>query len=324
MVSKFRVGDFLKLSPVGSGQIQDGFSVVLETYSPEQGLLSLRPLSQKMSFSRNQLYALDEDATDWNAPKIARVLNLLKDPKFCPEVIQMLLGHTKSFASNTTHWIEQWYQSRALAAGLNHLQKQALMLPFREKIGLIEGPPGTGKTHLLVWTLIALVAHAKFLNRSIKILVTAQTHHAIDQILRKVAKTIPAANVSGVSLWKYGRFDEAQFSKLGIGQMQGSEVLYDSSCLILGATGYGVYQLLENKNFPQLFDWVVFDESSQILAPYALLSLIFGKGQALFYGDTQQLSPVLKGNYENTSYFSSLHTTGIDFSVQRSKPLALE
>jgi Lhr-like helicase len=301
-VSKFRVGDFLKVSPVGSSQIQDGFSVVLGTYSPEQGLLSIRPLSQKVSFSKNQLYALDEDATDWNAPKIARVLNLLKDSKFRPEVIQMLLGCTKSFAFNTTHWVEKWYQSRALAARLNHLQKQALTLPFREKIGLIEGPPGTGKTLLLVWTLIALVAHAKFLNRPIKILVTAQTHHAIDQILRKVAQTSPSANVSGISLWKYGRFDEAQFSKLGIGQMQGSEALFDRSCLILGATGYGIYQLLENKKFPQLFDWVVFDESSQVLAPYALLSLIFGKGQALFYGDTQQLPPVLKGNYENITF----------------------
>ena len=300
-VSKFRVGDFLKLSPVGSRQIQDGFSVVLDTYSPEQGLLSVRPLSQKVSLSRNQVYVLDEDATDWNAPKIARVLHLLKDPKFCPEVIHMLLGHTKGFASDAIHWIEQWCQSRAPVAGLNHLQQQALKLPFREKIGLIEGPPGTGKTHLLVWTLIALVARAKFLNRPIKILVTAQTHHAIDQILRKVAKTIPVADVSGLSLWKYGRFDEAQFSKLGIGRMQSSEALYDPSCLILGATGYGVYQLLENKKLPQLFDWVVFDESSQILAPYALLSLIFGKGQALLYGDTQQLAPVLKGNYENTS-----------------------
>jgi Lhr-like helicase len=301
-VSKFRVGDFLKLSPAGSSQIQDGFSVVLDTYSPEQGILSVRPLSQKVGFSRNQLYALDEDATDWNGPKIARILNLLKDPKFNPEVIQMLLGHVKSFASGTIDWIEQWYQSRALAAGLNPLQQKALTLPFREKIGLIEGPPGTGKTHVLVWTLIALVAHAKFFKRSIKILVTAQTHHAIDQILEKVAKTLPAANVSCVSLWKYGRFDEGKFSKLGIGQMQGSEALNHHSCLILGATGFGVYQLLEDKNFPQLFDWVVFDESSQVLAPYALLSLIFGKGQALFYGDTQQLSPVLKGNYENTSF----------------------
>lgn len=301
-VSKFRVGDFLKLSPAGSSEIQDGFSVVLDSYSPEEGLLSVRPLSQKASFSRNQLYALDEDATDWNGPKITRVLNALKEPKFRPDLIQLLLGHVKNFPSCAADWVERWYQSRALAARLNPLQKKALLLPFREKIGLIEGPPGTGKTHLLVWTLIALAAHAKFFNRPIKILVTAQTHHAIDQILKKVAKTLPAANISSVSLRKYGRFDEGPFSKLGIGQMRGAEELADSSCLILGATGFGIYQLLEDKNFPQLFDWVVFDESSQILAPYALLSLIFGKGQALFYGDTQQLPPVLKGNYENSSF----------------------
>lgn len=301
-VSKFRVGDFVKISPVASNQIQDGFSVVVDAYLPEQEFLLVRSLSQKVSFSKNQLYALDEDATDWNSPKIARVLNLLKNPNFRPDVMQMLLGHVRSFASRSLDWIEQWYQSQAHAAGLNLLQKEALMLPFKEKIGLIEGPPGTGKTHLLVWTLIALIAQAKHRNYPIKILVTAQTHQAIDQILIKVAKTLPVAKVSSVSLWKYGRFDEVQFSKLGIGRMQGSDVLKADSSFILGATGYGVYQLLEDKSFPQLFDWVIFDESSQVLTPYALLSLIFGKGQALFYGDTQQLPPVLKGNYENTSF----------------------
>lgn len=60
--------------------------------------------------------------------------------------------------------------------------------------------------------------------------------------------------------------------------------------------------MLENGNFPQLFDWVVFDESSQILPSYALLSLIFGKGNALFYGDTQQLPPVLMGHYDGLSF----------------------
>lgn len=300
-VSKFRVGDFLKLAPIESCDIQDGFSVVLDSYLPDEGMLSLRPLSQKMSLRRHQLYALDEDATDWNAPKIAKVLTLLKDPNFSSEVIQMLLGHIKSPPSDANAWIERWYQSQAPAAGLNPLQKKALGLPFREKIGLIEGPPGTGKTHLLVWTLIALAAHAQSVNRSIKILVTAQTHHAIDNILKKLAKTLPVAKVSDVSLYKYGRFDENQFLKLGIGQIQNSAVLNQHACLILGSTGFGIYQLLKDNNFPKLFDWVIFDEASQILAPYAVLSLIFGKGQALFYGDTQQLSPILKGNYEHTS-----------------------
>lgn len=302
-VSKFRVGDFLKLSPVKSSQIQDGFSVILDTYSPEEGTLTVRPLSRKVSFSKNQLYALDEDATDWNSPKIVKVLNLLNDRNFNPEVVQLLLGQVKrSSESSDLDWIERWYQSIAPDAGLNPFQKKALTLPFREKVGLIEGPPGTGKTHLLVWTLIALIAHAKFFNRSMKILVTAQSHHAIDQILKKVATMLPKATISCVGLWKYGRFDDAQFSTLGIGQLQTSDSLNDHACLILGATGFGVYQLLEVKKFPKLFDWVVFDESSQLLTPYACLSLLFGKGQALFYGDTQQLSPILKGNYETTSF----------------------
>lgn len=300
--SKFRVGDFLILSPAGSSQIQDGFSVVLESYSPEKGTVSVYPLSQKININKKQLYALDENAADWNAPKIEKVLHLLKDPKFRPELIQMLLGKGKSFPSNTIRWVEQWYDSNAQHAGLNPLQKEALMLPFRENIGLIEGPPGTGKTHLLVWTLAAMAAKAKSVNHPIKILVTAQTHEAIDQILKKVANTLSTTNIDKVSLWKYGRFDHAQFQKLGIHPLQDCKQLAQDSSFILGATGYGLYQLFEGKNFPQVFDWVIFDESSQVLPSYALLSLIYGRGNALFYGDTQQLPPILMGHYDNRSY----------------------
>jgi hypothetical protein len=137
MVAKFRIGDFLKLSPIGTNNIQDGFSVILHTYSPKDGVVTVRPLSQKAGFSKNQLYALDEDATDWNTAKIAKILNLLQNRNFNPEVIKLLLGHTKNFASNAINWIEQWYPSKAPDAKLNHLQKKALALPFREKIGLI-------------------------------------------------------------------------------------------------------------------------------------------------------------------------------------------
>ncbi|MCX7116657.1 MAG: DEAD/DEAH box helicase, partial [Legionellales bacterium] len=301
-VSKFRAGDFLKLSPVRGEHIQEGFSVILDTYSPEQGTLTVRPLSRKMSVSKNQSYALDEDATDWNSPKIANVLNLLQNRSFNPDLIQLLQGALKSQTSSGLEWVETWYPSVAPVARLNPLQKKALTLPFSEKIGFIEGPPGTGKTHLLVWTLMALMAQAKYFNRSMKILVTAQSHHAIDQILTKAAKTLPMATMSGVGLWKYGRFDDPQGSTLGIGQLQQADALNDHACLILGATGYGVYQLLEAKKFPKLFDWVVFDEASQLLSPYACMSLLFGKGQALFYGDTQQLAPILKGDYETTSF----------------------
>jgi superfamily I DNA and/or RNA helicase len=67
--------------------------------------------------------------------------------------------------------------------------------------------------------------------------------------------------------------------------------------LILGATGFGLYQLFESQtgNFPAFFDWVIIDEASQVLLPQALLSLVYGKGQYVFCGDVQQLPPVVRG-----------------------------
>ncbi|MBS3904082.1 MAG: DEAD/DEAH box helicase [Simkania sp.] len=300
-IAKFRVGDFLKLSIANSTQIQDGFSVILTSYSPEEGTLSVQSLSDRMPLSKNQLYAIDECATDWNAPKIETVLHRLKDPKFRPELIHMLHGHGKNSLTMAAEWVEQWYSCHAERADLNSMQKQALLFPFLKNIGLIEGPPGTGKTHLLVWTLIALIAHAKSIHRPIKILVTALTHQAIDQILLKVARTLDQKEK--IPIWKYGRFAEA---KSGVEPLQDGKPLMQNTSFILGATGFGVYQLLEDKQFPRVFDWVIFDEASQVLPSYALLSLVFGKGNALFYGDTQQLAPIVTADIPACSILAEL------------------
>lgn len=300
-IAKFRVGDFLKLSPANSSQVQEGLSVILTSYSPEEGTLSVQSLSDKMFLSKKQLYALDECATDWNASKIETVLHRLKDPKFRPELIHMIHGHGKNSPTVAAEWVEQWYSIHAKRAGLNSMQKQALLFPFVKNIGLIEGPPGTGKTHLLVWTLIALVAHAKSIHRPIKILVTALTHQAIDQILFKLAHTFDQKEK--IPIWKYGRFVEV---KSGIEPLRDAKVLMQNTSFILGATGFGVYQLFEGKQFPRAFDWVIFDEASQMLPSYALLSLVFGKGNALFYGDTQQLSPIVMADIPARSILAEL------------------
>ncbi|MCC6127944.1 MAG: DEAD/DEAH box helicase, partial [Chlamydiae bacterium] len=299
-IAKFRVGDFLKLSLSNSAQIQDGLSVILTSYSPEEGTLSVQPLSGKMPLSKNQLYALDECATDWNAPKIETVLHRLKDPKFRPELIHMLHGHVKNAPTVAAEWVERWYSSLAERASLNSIQKQALLLPFLKNIGLIEGPPGTGKTHLLIWTLIALITHAKSIHRPIKILVTALSHQAIDQILLKLAQTFDEKEK--IPIWKHGRFAGAN----GVALLEDVKLLMQNKSFILGATGFGVYQLFEGKQFPRVFDWVIFDEASQMLPSYALLSLVFGKGNALFYGDTQQLAPIVMADIPSRSILAEL------------------
>src|SRR5262249_29186146 len=79
--------------------------------------------------------------------------------------------------------------------------------------------------------------------------------------------------------------------------------------VILGATGFGLYQLFDSHTgalarlrrrrasspFPAFFDWIVLDEASQMLMPQALLSLVYGKGQYVFCGDVKQLPPVVLG-----------------------------
>ncbi len=300
-IAKFRVGDFLKLSPANSMQIQDGFSVILTSYLHEEKTLSLRFISEKRFLSKDQFYALDECATDWNAPKIETVFHRLKNPKFRPELVRMLHGHGKTSPLMAKEWAERWYQSQAERAHLNAMQEQAFLLPFSKNVGLIEGPPGTGKTHLLVWTLIALIAHAKSVHHPIKILVTALSHQAIDQILLKIAHTV--SPIEKIPIWKYGgnyEFEE------GVEVLQDAKPLTQNVSFILGATGFGVYQLLDGKQFPTVFDWIIFDEASQILPSQALLSLVFGKGNALFYGDTQQLPPILKTNLPARSILAEL------------------
>ncbi len=76
-----------------------------------------------------------------------------------------------------------------------------------------------------------------------------------------------------------------------------AEEVFPAPYLILGATGFGLYQLFDSRtgNFPAFFDWVIFDEASQMVLPQALLSLIYGKGQYIFCGDVHQLPPVIRG-----------------------------
>ncbi|MFH1076622.1 MAG: DEAD/DEAH box helicase, partial [Pseudomonadota bacterium] len=75
-------------------------------------------------------------------------------------------------------------------------------------------------------------------------------------------------------------------------------------------TGYGLYNMFENNSntstlqggiaarpaspHSSMFDWVIFDEASQMLVPQTMLSLVYGKGNFIFLGDIHQLPPVIR------------------------------
>lgn len=304
--AKFREGDFLKLAPVGTADLQSGFPVILVAYDRSLGRLWVHSRQGRLALDRSLCYSLEEDLSDWNGPKLVHAVRSVFSAHRPHALAKLFAGGWAGAQSpGEWDWLRSWLRRFGAVAGLNPMQQQALSLPFRHRLSMIEGPPGTGKTHLLAWTLIALVQRAREEGMPLRIAVSALTHQAIDQVLKKVVALVGQHRLQDFPgrCLKWGRWQgdgPAGAGDLRVEAMDDVQVLEEEPYFILGATGFGLYQIFEGRKgvFPQVFDWVVFDEASQVLIPQALLSLLYGKGNFLFVGDVKQLPPVVLGNRE--------------------------
>ncbi len=297
-LSKFRAGDFLKLAPVGLSDVQNGLSVILTDYSSDH--LWVQSRQGRLALNPRLMYSLEEDLTDWNGPRLIHAVQTVFSEDRRHPLSRLFSGNWRTTREpDALRWVQNWMRGFSAITGLNAMQQQALLLPFKHRLSLIEGPPGTGKTHLLGWILIALILHAQEDGRPLRIAVSALTHQAIDQVLKKVCALVEQHGLQGfpAQCFKLGRWDLAE---CGVEPLEDVETLAESPYAIVGATGFGLYQLLEGRKgtFPQVFDWVVFDEASQMLIPQALLSLLYGKENFLFAGDTKQLPPIVLGDHK--------------------------
>lgn len=299
ILARFRVGDFLKLNPLGNPDLQEGSAVILAQYEPHARHLAVISRQRRLVLNSRLRYSLDEDIEDWTTPRLLDAVRQACTPGEHPQLTALLAGDLPlQHAASGLAWAQRWVQQLTL----NARQRDALLLPFRSRLGLIEGPPGTGKTHLLACMLIALILQAQQTGRPLRIVVSALTHQAIDNVLLKVQQLLTepfAQHFSGRCL-KWGRrpsFAPDQDNATALTYIDNPEEILQTSYLILGATGYGLYNLFDSQSgaFPAFFDWVIFDEASQVIVPQAMLSLLYGKGQYIFCGDTQQLPPVILG-----------------------------
>ena len=311
--SKFRPGDFLRLAPHGLADIQTGFPVILAQVDMAAERVSLLSRSGRLSLSKHLLYSLEEDTSDWNQEKLIHVATTSFKGTHPHSLAQLLSGKALDRQPpNALPWLEKWLPRND--HGLNSSQQRALALPFQYRTSMIQGPPGTGKTHLLGWMLIALILQAHETQQPLRIGVSALTHQAIDTILKKVTQLVNRyfPDIFPGRCIKWGKDQEPgeentqekmnKKAKMGMTLTfsdDAKEVL-DQPWLILGATGYGFYQLFNSKEkgFPLALDWVIFDEASQMPLPQALLSLIYSRGNFVFLGDVHQLPPIVRGNYE--------------------------
>jgi superfamily II DNA/RNA helicase len=314
-ISKFRKGDFLKLVPQGLEDLQSGMPVIMAHYNPSKSLLSLYSRQKgSIHLTQNIFYSLEEDGDDWNTPKLIEVVQNVYAHEAPHPVREVLCGRWHfTQPVNRQQWVHKWLLNEGKQAHLNPSQQTALKLPFQYALSLIQGPPGTGKTSLLGWILIALIRQAEANQTPLRIAVSALTHQAIDQVLTKVVTLVNIYNLNyfPARCWKLGHWDGPEFDQNSAAMQVQAIDTFDQivfpNHLILGATGYALYNQMQRSAdtfSDKPFDWIIFDEASQILGPYAMLSLIYGKGNYLFLGDIHQLPPVIRSprlDLEDTS-----------------------
>lgn len=300
-LSRFRAGDKLSL---GYGDDPGaGLAVIYQGYDPVAGTLAL----EKDPWARE----------DWRWIDLARPLALDQVPsdhiRIAIDAVQMVFSQSDARSRrigsilDRTARVEvsgsdlQAARARAASAGLDRSQAEAYAAACAARpFHLIQGPPGSGKTHVIAALVGAWAAAGE------RVLVTAQTHRAVNNVLAQLV----AAGVR-VPVVKIGDRHHAEDLPPGVERIaslsrlsldvsgaSGASVRPTSTPpaqgMVVGATVFALRKSWTNAPFTS----VVFDEAAQILLPLAICGLLAGE-RYLFVGDHRQLGPIVAGEHDD-------------------------
>jgi predicted RecB family nuclease len=337
---KFEVGDFnLVVTPEDQPEVLLGdvdgrlfesnwgaepFKVSLVEYNlqatpPRVRLLPKKPDKFREKVDLTKPCALDKLFTDSQTHKILTVLRELQEnPQNALHIHSLLrdgeMDEWQPVMSEKSQ-VEQLFRNSIVNAGkdpdvlLNEGQWRAWRGVFSEPLTLIWGPPGTGKTHTVAHILLGYALAAQAAKKPLRILVTAFTHQAIVNVLRKLAELAHAYNLgpdtlSIIKLLGSGNAADDELPprvELLANEDLDACLQRDSLCAIVGGTVWSAYKGMEKAGgiIRPWFDVVLVDEASQMRLPDALVAFGSGKPHSniILAGDDQQLPPIIHGNY---------------------------
>ncbi|KAF5577511.1 NAM7-nonsense-mediated mRNA decay [Fusarium pseudoanthophilum] len=186
---------------------------------------------------------------------------------------------------------------------LNESQNQAIKLALNSSLLCLWGPPGTGKTETIVETICAL----QTANSKARVLVTAPTHNAVDNVMRRYIQRLkkqPLARKTQPDLVRVStevRKVADDLRKYTCDAMAGQEIHSDhkamkkamemvkrSDTIFTTCIGAGIGLIRS-----EFFDIVIVDEASQQTEPSSIVPLVKGCSQAILVGDHVQLRPTV-------------------------------
>ncbi|KAL1647121.1 hypothetical protein SLS58_002892 [Diplodia intermedia] len=237
------------------------------------------------------------------------------------EACSILYGHLTGAMTDVTPMDTATYSHTAEDESLNESQLAAVSAALSHPLCLLWGPPGTGKTRTIVAILIQLLLQ----KHATRVLVTAPTHNAVDNVLRKfieldgIARTNAgplrvSTDVAKVSPDLRPYTCDAMLGK-DINEHHGARRqaarrIRDARLVFTTCVGAGL-GLLRGERFPT----VLVDEASQQTEPASLVPLAKGCARAVLVGDHVQLRATVQQprslvvDYD-VSLFESLYEEG--------------
>ena len=280
---------------------------------PDQGVAKFRE-----NVDLSAVHTLDKLFVDYTTAKALDVLDRLRqNPELARHVHELL------DAAATSGWrpiigdaaaVEGTLRGYATRGGAARFLTAAQSRAFRgapaTPLSLIWGPPGTGKTYMLGHLLLAYVLAARQSGRPVRILVTAFTHYAINNVLDKVSDLLrrygladdSTAVVKVMGSYTHAADDRLPADVARVGQKGLAGLLAgDTRCVIAGSTVWGVYNAMNDAGGvgQPWFDVTLIDEASQMKLPDALIAFSASKpeGAVILAGDDRQLPPIIHGTY---------------------------
>ena len=192
----------------------------------------------------------------------------------------------------------------------------------KARVGLILGPPGTGKTHALAWMAAGYLEARRRVGLPCRILVSAFTRNAIINLIEAIAERCQRFETRPRIAF-VGREPSHQ-PTAGVEHIDvdGAGELLKEDYVVAGMTVWGLNRIITSQGGAtgSFFNLTCVDEASQMVLSHGLMAIagMAENGRVIVAGDNKQLPPIriehdhdIDGRRLGSSLYAFLQAAGV-------------